>query len=81
MRLVEGMIRMNTLARTPISTPASTQELSYAGSSLELPYVFDASARELKAMADRGLVKIIDEHTSCVANEMLIDRLHFRRLS
>ena len=57
----------------------SVEELPHAGSPLENPYVFDASARELKAMADRGLVEIIDEHTSRVADEMLIDRLHFRR--
>ena len=56
------------------------QELPKAGSSLENPYVFDATARELKAMADRGLVQILAERTASGAQEELIDRLSFMRL-
>jgi hypothetical protein len=57
------------------------QELPKAGSSLENPYVFDETARELKSMADRGLVRIVDEHRVVAAGtEPLIDRLLFVRL-
>lgn len=55
-------------------------ELPRAGSALENPYVFDASARELKAMADKGLIEIVDEHATRNAGETLIDRLRFRRV-
>jgi hypothetical protein len=57
-----------------------TEELPRAGSALENPYVFDASARELKAMAAKGLIEIVAEHTINVADECLIDRLCFRRV-
>jgi len=56
------------------------EELPRAGSALENPFVFDASARELKAMAAKGLVEIVEEHTSRIADEFLIDRLRFRRV-
>ena len=56
------------------------QELPHAGSALENPFVFDASAKELKAMAAQGLIEILGEHTACNADELLIDRLSFRRL-
>lgn len=55
-------------------------ELPRAGTPLENPYVYDASAREIKALADRGLVEITAEHTAFVADEPLIELLHFRRL-
>lgn len=55
------------------------QELPWVGSSLENPYVFDATARELKAMAERGLVEILSERTAIRGQELLIDRLGFRR--
>ncbi|HEY6086486.1 MAG TPA: hypothetical protein VIV84_01985 [Burkholderiaceae bacterium] len=73
---------MNTLAQSAYlnSSFGTEEELPHAGSALENPYVFDASARELKAMASRGLVEILDEHTSRVADELLIDRLRFRRV-
>jgi hypothetical protein len=57
------------------------QELPRVGSALENPYVFDASARELKALATKGLVEIVAEHSSAYANEVLIDRLRFRRIN
>lgn len=56
------------------------QELPHAGSPLENPYVYDATAREFKAMAAEGLVEIVLEHTVQRADEVLIDRLRFRRL-
>lgn len=54
-------------------------ELPSAGSALENPYVYDASAREIMAMADRGLVKIVAEH-HVNGRDSLIDHLTFTRL-
>ena len=73
---------MHTLAQSAYLDSAFgiDEELPRAGSALENPYVFDASARELKAMAGKGLVEIVAEHTSRVADEQLIDRLRFRRV-
>ena len=56
------------------------QELPRAGSTLENPYVYDAVAKELKAMADRGLVEIVDEQVATYAKEPLVERLRFKRL-
>jgi len=56
------------------------QDLPKAGSTLENPYVFDATARELKEMAEQGFVEIVGEHVACRAAEQLIDQLTFRRL-
>lgn len=56
------------------------EELPHAGSALENPYVYDATAREFKAMAAKGLVTIVLEHTVQRADEVLIDQLRFRRL-
>lgn len=57
----------------------SLVELPNAGSPLENAYVYDASARELKAMASEGLVKIVDESRGD-GREGLIRRLIFERL-
>lgn len=56
------------------------QELPHAGSALEHPLVFDSAARELKEMADRGMVEIVSEHRHESGAESLIDKLQFRRL-
>jgi len=56
------------------------QDLPRAGSTLENPFVYDAVAKELKDMADRGLIEIVSERVSEVARETLIDRLSFRRI-
>jgi hypothetical protein len=56
------------------------QELPKAGSALENPYVYDATAKELKSMADRGLLRVVDEHVAGSHDEPLIDKLHFVRL-
>jgi hypothetical protein len=42
--------------------------------------LYDASVRELQAMADRGLIEVIDEQSRVVGNEALIGHLSFRRL-
>jgi hypothetical protein len=56
------------------------QELPHAGSALENPFVYDAVARELKQMAQRGLVEIVQEHTRPHSTEPLIDSLRYRRV-
>ena len=42
--------------------------------------MYDASVRELQAMADRGLIEVIDEPSRVVGNEALIGPLSLRRL-
>lgn len=54
-------------------------ELSGVGSSLENPYVYDASARELEAMASDGLIRIVDQRRDGQVRG-LISRLTFERL-
>ena len=72
---------MRTLAQSAYfdSEFGTLSELPNVGSSLENPYVYDASARELKAMAAKGLVKIVDERRSDDRSG-LISRLTFERL-
>lgn len=62
------------------SSFGTDQELPRAGSCLENPYVFDDAARELKAMGDEGLVEIVAEHSRVAGDDVLIDRLRFKRL-
>lgn len=50
------------------------------GSALENPFVYDSVARELKAMAERGLIEIVAEHQRQFSDDQLIDSLRFRRL-
>jgi len=73
---------MQTLARTAYldSTLGADEELPRAGTALENPYVFDAAAREMHAMAAQGLVMIVHEHHVLGNDEVLIDELRFRRL-
>ena len=55
-------------------------ELQAAGTSLENPYVYDSAARELKSMAEEGLVEIIGEQVAYGAAEQLIKHISFARL-
>lgn len=55
-------------------------ELPCAGSPLENPYLYDACANELKSMAARGLVRIVEEQRTAHGHEGLIRRLTFERL-
>ena len=73
---------MRTLAQSVYldSSFDTESELPRAGSSLENPFVYDASARELKALADQGLIEVTAEHVMRVGNEELIDRFSFKRL-
>ena len=72
---------MQTLAQSFYleSEFGAISELPAAGSALENPYVYDASARELQAMASDGLIRIVDErHNDLI--DGLISRLSFQRL-
>lgn len=73
---------MRTLAQSLYadSTFGVEHELPRAGSALENPYVYDSSARELKAMAERGLVEVTREQSHVAGDDQLIDHLSFRRL-
>lgn len=51
-----------------------------AGCSLENPFVYDAVARDLKALAARGLIEIVAERGHPVDNGVLIDTLRFKRV-
>jgi hypothetical protein len=55
-------------------------ELPKAGTPLENPYVYDAAARELKSMADHGLLRIVSEHCTEAQDDLLIDRICFVRV-
>ena len=55
-------------------------ELEAAGTTLENPYVYDSAARDLKAMADRGLVRIVDEQVERGTTDALIRTISFERL-
>jgi len=55
-------------------------ELVPDGPPLENPYVYDSAARELKAMAEKGLVRIVHEQVCGAAEEPLIGRISFARL-
>ena len=73
---------MNTLVQAVYleSEFGVSTDLQAAGTSLENPYVYDSAARELKSMADQGLVRIVREEVRQVASEPLIDRISFARL-
>jgi hypothetical protein len=73
---------MRTLAQTAYldSEPGALSELPSAGTPLENPYVYDASAREFKAMALQGLVKIVEVRQLSSGTGGLISRLTFQRL-
>ena len=72
---------MRTLAQSAYldSKFGTPQELPKAGSALENPFVYDASAQELKEMAAAGLVTILDERRTHSGTGSLIDRLTFLR--
>jgi hypothetical protein len=55
-------------------------DLEPAGTALENPYVYDSAARDLKAMADEGLVEIVREKARHGLPDRLIGRITFARL-
>lgn len=73
---------MRTLARSVYldSELGVEQELPHAGSALEHPLVYDDAAREIKQLADQGLVEILAEDHRQTRVGTLIDRLLFKRI-
>jgi hypothetical protein len=55
-------------------------ELPRAGSALENPLVYDSTARELQALAAKGMLEVVEAHESLRGSERLIDRFSFRRM-
>lgn len=55
-------------------------ELESAGTCLENAFAYDSAARDLKAMADRGLVKILSERLSQWSSNVLIRHISFEKL-
>jgi hypothetical protein len=51
------------------------------GTPLENRYVFDAAACEIKALAERGLVKVVDERHTSERDNTLITDIAFVKLS
>jgi hypothetical protein len=58
----------------------STVPLPRAGTSMENPFVFDACAREIKSLAERGCVDIVSERRSDSGGDGLITELVFKKL-
>jgi hypothetical protein len=73
---------MQTLAHSAYldSTFDAACELPHVGSALENPFVYDASARELKQLSERGLIEILAEHKVLVDDQELIAHVSFRRV-
>jgi hypothetical protein len=73
---------MPTLAHAAYldSSFGAVSELPHAGSPLENPFVYDDAAREIKQLAERGLVEIVSEQPRQFADEQLIGHLSFKRL-
>jgi hypothetical protein len=78
--LQENAVRTLAQAVYLDSSFDTESELPRAGSSLENPFVYDASARELKDLAQRGLLVVTEERSHRVGDEELIDSLRFKRL-
>jgi hypothetical protein len=69
------------LARARLSSEIGVPtDLIAAGTSLENPYVYGSVARELKSMANQGLIRITAESLATNATEPLIDRIRFERV-
>jgi hypothetical protein len=73
---------MHTIAQSiyrdaSIGTPIA---LPKAGTPLENRYVFDSSAHEIKAMAERGVVKIVREERASEHESALITDIVFVRV-
>jgi len=63
------------------SLPGIVCRLKGAGTALENAYVYDDAAKELKAMAVKGLIEIISERSMQYAGDQLIGEIAFKRLS
>jgi len=58
----------------------ATTRLHRSGTGLENPFVYDASARELKGLAAQGLVRIVDERSTRRGGDEVITELTFDKL-
>ena len=63
------------------ATVGAIVNLPKSGTQLENRYVFDAAAREVKAMAELGRVKIVDERRESRHDIALITDISFIKLS
>jgi hypothetical protein len=74
---------MSTIAESIYlrSRIGTSVKLPKAGTALENRYVFDSSAREIMAMAERGLVKIVSERRSTEGADALITDMVFVKSS
>ena len=73
---------MPTIAETEyaLSEIGLPRDLCRAGTSLENPFVYDSTARELRAMAAIGKVEILSESTIHDSHQELITAVTFRRV-
>lgn len=73
---------MSTIAQSIYleAKPGIPWPLERVGSSLDNPFVYDAAAKDIKAMADKGLVEIVDEQAALCLGEPLISMISFKRL-
>lgn len=63
------------------ATVGAIVSLPKSGTQLENRYVFDAAAREVRAMAEFGRVKIVDERRESQHDSVLITDISFIKLS
>ena len=54
--------------------------LARAGSGLENPFVYDASARDLKQLEQQGRLRVVDERKAAASDGDLITYLAFTKL-
>ena len=73
---------MQTLATSAYleADVGAVSELRREGSSLENPYVYDSAAREIKALAERGLVAVVDEQIAGDPRMPLTTAIRFKKL-
>lgn len=73
---------MHSVAHTlhALAPIGAVVELPSAGTWLENPYVYDAAARDIKALVERGCTEIVDEKVEHLGGEPVTVRLAFRRL-
>lgn len=62
------------------SEPGALVELTRAGNGLEHPLVFDATARELCGLAERGMVEVVHRRETQGCHGSLLDQMSFRKI-
>jgi hypothetical protein len=73
---------MSTIAQNVYrdASIGGTIELPKAGTPLENSWVYDSSAREIKAMAEQGLVKIVSERRASERDDAMITAIAFVKM-